>query len=108
MFFLLPHTGYSYADKSTNTATESCCEKATHQHESGTDPCCTDKDQTDSDCMNNCAKACKSNTQSISDNSINEKQFSFLNFMEKKAFPPFTQSHYSSGFHFIWQPPKIG
>ncbi len=70
--------------------------------------CCHHKQHGNSGCSGNCGKSsCQnSSTTFCIYNSFKYSQ-NIYNFENKKSFPIYKQPFYSSGFHSIWQPPKI-
>ena len=109
-FFLTP-TLTNACGKSHTKTEKSCCNKKTSQTDKK--DCCinhTDNNQNndgcDGKCKNHschCPTVCFGCTLPFT----SEPKYSIL-VVSKKQFFPYTNPYPSSGFHSIWQPPKIG
>lgn len=88
---------------------KSCCDDSSdghHNKQSCKKDCCKDN-AGDSGCSGNCGhNSCHSSSPTYLIHGIQDSQKALL-FGDKKSFPLYKQSYYSSGFHSIWQPPKI-
>lgn len=111
-FFLIPGEASACSSHTTEVVEKdkSCCDDSHHANHTSTckKECCKDKADGDTDCSGNCGQnSCHSSSPTYLVHDIIDSQKAFL-FGDKKSFPLYKQPYYSSGFHSIWQPPKIG
>lgn len=111
-FFLIPVQASACSSHTTEVVEKdksSCDDSSDGHHNKQTckKDCCKDKEGTDTDCSGNCGqKSCHSSSPSFWAHDIYESQIAFV-FWDKKSYSFYKQPYYSSGFHSIWQPPKI-
>ena len=89
---------------------KSCCDHSSdHQSKQACKKdCCRDSAE-DSSCSGNCgAKSCNTSAQTFCAHQIFENNYRLFGYEDKNLYPSYKQPNYSSGFHSIWQPPKIG
>ncbi|WP_413512836.1 hypothetical protein [Myroides odoratus] len=111
-FFLIPGEALACSSHTTEVIKKdkSCYDDSHHSNHLSTceKDCCKDKTGADTDCSGNCCQNyCQSSSPTYLIHDIKDSQEIFL-FGDKKSFPLYKQPYYSSGFHSIWQPPKIG
>ena len=83
-------------DHSSNDESKQACKK----------DCCKDSGE-DSGCSGNCgAKSCHNSSPTHCIQNLKYSHSTFL-FENEKSYSFYKQPYYSSGFHSIWQPPKI-
>lgn len=111
-FFLVPaevsactsHTKESFKKE------KSCCDHHSSDRESKhacKKDCCKDS-AGDSGCSGNCgAKSCQTSAQSFWVHQIFGGSYHAFEYETKNSYYFYKQPYYSSGFHSIWQPPKI-
>lgn len=111
-FFLIPGEALACSSHTNEVVKKekSCCADSSdghHNKQTCKKDCCKDKEGTDNDCSGNCGQtSCHSSSPSYWIHDIKDSQNAFL-FESEKSFPLYSQLFYSSGFHSIWQPPKI-
>jgi len=110
-FFIIPVEASACSSHTTETVKKekSCCDHSSdHQSKQACKKdCCKDKEGTDTDCSGNCGqKSCHSSFPSFWIRDTKEPPNTFL-LESEKTFPLYSQPYYTSGFHSIWQPPKI-
>ena len=109
-FFLTPTLTYACSKSHTQTE-KSCCDKKTSQTDKNN--CCKNKsshNQKDNDgCGGKCGhSSCHCPTVSFSFiPSTPELKYNLLVVAQKQFFF-YSDPYFSSGYHSIWQPPKIG
>lgn len=108
-FFLTPTLTYACSKSHTQTE-KSCCDKKTSQTDKN--DCCKNKsshNQKDNDgCEGKCGHSschCPTITLTIALPFVSEMKHHII--VLEKLTIGYTQSYISSGFHSIWQPPKI-
>ncbi len=111
-FFLIPVEASACSSHTTEVVKKekSCCDDSHHSNHTNTceKDCCKDKTGGDTDCSGNCGQnSCHSSSPTYLAHDMIHSQKAFL-FGDKKSFPLYKQPYYSSGFHSIWKPPKIG
>lgn len=109
-FFLTPTLTYACGKKTEKTE-KSCCEKSPSQT-GDTKECCkkshSQNDKNDDGCNGQCGNSscyCPTINITIAFPVFSELRHSVF-YTEKLSFF-FTETYISSGFHSIWQPPKI-
>lgn len=111
-FFGTPTSSYACGTKSTKTE-KSCCKKNKESNKAEKKSCCKKKSANNSDgCDGNC------NDSDCSCPTTNSTVFALTFYTElykQTTFPQnkisksyYNETYLSSGFHSIWQPPKIG
>ena len=109
-FFLIPAEASACSSHTTEVVKKekSCSNDSSDGHHaegSCEKDCCNDDASTD--CSGNCGqKSCHSSFPTFWMHDIKDSQKAFL-FESERSFPLHNQPYYSSGFHSIWQPPKI-
>lgn len=107
-FFLTPTLTYA-CGKSVEKTEKSCCKKETSK--SDKKDCCknhSQKDKNDDDCDGKCKNpSCHCPTAPLAFAlTLDAGMKNHIIVLENLTFG-YTQSYISSGFHSIWQPPKI-
>ena len=111
-FFLIPVEAAACTSHTTEVVTKnkSCCDDSSDGHhniQSCKKDCCKDKGSESTDCSGNCGqKTCHSSSPTFCVYDIIDSQKE-LYFENEKSFSLYNQPYISSGFHSIWQPPKI-
>lgn len=109
-FFLIPGEASACSSHSTEVIKKekSCSSKSSDNHhaeQACKKDCC--KENADTDCSGNCGqKSCHSSFSTFWMHDNADSQNAFL-FASERSFSLHNQPDYSSGFHSIWQPPKI-
>ena len=108
-FFLTPTLIYA-CDKPVEKTEKSCFKKETSQ--SDKKDCCkshSQKDKNDDDCNGKCKNStCHCPTAPLTLALPFVAEIKYHNFFLEKITIAYTITYISSGFHSIWQPPKIG
>lgn len=108
-FFLTPMLTFACGKSHTKTE-KSCCDKKTSQTDKK--DCCKNKsshnEKDNDDCGGKCGNSsCHCPTISFGFvPTLSEHKYNVL-VVSKRQFFLYTNTYLSSGFHFIWQPPKI-
>lgn len=99
----------SHSNPKTIKKEKSCCDHSDHQSKQACKKdCCKDKEG-DSGCSGNCdARSCHTTAQTFCVHPIVGYSNNVFEYEDKNSYPSYKQPCYSSGFHSIWQPPKIG
>ena len=110
-FFLVPieASACSFYTKEIIKKEKSCCDHSSDHQSKQTckKDCCKDNGG-DSSCSGNCsAKSCHNSAQTFCAQIVGNSYHTFK-YEEENSYPSYKQPYYSSGFHSIWQPPKIG
>lgn len=110
-FFLIPGEVSACTSQTKEIVNEksSCDDSSDGHHTEGSckKDCCNEKEGENTDCSGNCGqKSCHSSSPTFWMHDIKDSQNAFL-FENEISFPLHNQPYYSSGFHSIWQPPKI-
>lgn len=109
-FFLTPTLTYACGKSHTQTE-KSCCDKKTSQTDKK--DCCKNKSSHNQKDNDNCGGKCGNSSCHCPPISfgfvptLSEPKYSVL-VVSKRQFFFYTNPYLSSGFHSIWQPPKIG
>jgi len=109
-FFLTPTLTYACGKSHTKTE-KSCCDKKTSQTDKK--DCCKNKSSHNQKDNDNCGGKCGNSSCHCPPISfgfvptLSEPKYSVL-VVSKRQFFFYTNPYLSSGFHSIWQPPKIG
>jgi len=97
--------------KEINKKEKSCCDDSSDDNHTEQDckkDCCKDKEDGNSDCSGNCGqKSCPNSFPTFWMHDIKDSPNAFF-FESEKSYSLYKQPSFSSGFHSIWQPPKIG
>ncbi|ASV79774.1 hypothetical protein CMU73_04005 [Elizabethkingia anophelis] len=110
--FLIPGQSYACKTHAKKQVIEqaSCCEHHDSQDkETCKKKCCQEKKDGTNPCSGKCGShSCQNSSQNFSvtlpfTKCLGEQ----FNIEDEKSYSPYKQPYYSSGYHSIWQPPKI-
>lgn len=111
--FLVPEdlAACSSHSKQFSTTEAQCCAKESNDHHAETPcqkECCLDNEGVPTGCDGNCGDKSCQNPSPTFWSLFSVKGTSFIDFhQDKNTCPTYQQPYFSSGFHSIWQPPKI-